>query len=97
MESEIPGTQNREVNSMSAQFKVGDKVQLNSGGPPMALKEFLPESSGGECVCQWFNGEVLKDGRFPSASLRGFKQEPSLADQVAALQDVAEAIRARRG
>jgi uncharacterized protein YodC (DUF2158 family) len=82
---------------MSAQFKVGDQVQLNSGGPSMTLREFLPESSSGECVCQWFNGEVLKDGRFPSACLKKFEEEPSLADQIAALGDVAEAIRARKG
>jgi uncharacterized protein YodC (DUF2158 family) len=34
------------------EFKIGDVVQLKSGGPPMTIARFL---ENGAAVCVWFN------------------------------------------
>ena len=50
-----------------AQFKVGDVVQLKSGGPKMTVKNVY--ESDNTYSCQWFTGSKLADGHFPQDSL----------------------------
>jgi uncharacterized protein YodC (DUF2158 family) len=48
-------------------FKVGETVQLKSGGPIMTVKK---ESTAEESViCQWFDKTDVKQAAFPEASL----------------------------
>lgn len=46
-------------------FKVGDVVQLKSGGPRMTVHEVL---SGG-VRCKWFAGSKLEEGYFEVEAL----------------------------
>ena len=59
-------------------YKVGDIVQLKSGGPPMAIR-LVQEAvqRPGQTAdpkynysCQWFSGKKLEDGSFPEQSLQ---------------------------
>lgn len=52
-------------------FKIGDIVQLKSGGPPMTIEEFLHP----EVRCQWFAGKKLASGIFPPTSLVRVQEE----------------------
>ena len=51
-------------------YKIGDVVQLKSGGPSMTIYETAP--SGKHVNCQWFAGAKLERGHFPLETL----QEP---------------------
>ncbi|HWE86636.1 MAG TPA: DUF2158 domain-containing protein [Terracidiphilus sp.] len=54
---------------MADQFKVGDIVQLKSGGPPMTVKSV--EVLNGECLCEWFGGgNTLKSHKFFPETLK---------------------------
>jgi uncharacterized protein YodC (DUF2158 family) len=48
------------------QFKVGDTVQLKSGGPIMTIIEVLSE---GWVTCRWYDGKQYKTENFPSEAL----------------------------
>ena len=48
-----------------ANLKVGDVVQLKSGGPLMTVRA-IEENS---VFCVWFDGKDTKSGRFPGATL----------------------------
>jgi uncharacterized protein YodC (DUF2158 family) len=48
-----------------AKFKVGDTVQLKSGGPAMTVAEV----AGGHYWTSWFAGAKLEKGRFPEDAL----------------------------
>jgi uncharacterized protein YodC (DUF2158 family) len=50
---------------MADAFKVGDVVQLKSGGPQMTVK-FL---DGDDVICMWFDGKRTLDERFPAETL----------------------------
>ena len=54
-------------------YKLGDKVQLIVGGPPMAIKEVVVDSTNknflGSYKCQWFAGKKLDFGTFPEENL----------------------------
>jgi len=57
-------------NSESNQkLKIGDRVQLKSGGPIMTVNNV---EENGQIYCQWFAGEYDKarEGYFPSGSLQ---------------------------
>ena len=55
---------------MSNFFKVGDQVQLKSGGPVMTVKEI----SGGESIlCVWFNDVELVYANFLQETLELFE------------------------
>ena len=52
---------------MAEKFKVGDVVRLKSGGPNMTV--LANEEDIDFIICQWFDGEELKDGNFSPESL----------------------------
>lgn len=52
-----------------ATLKVGDVVQLRSGGPAMTV------AYDGECV--WFEGGECRSHKFPVALLRPYVPDPS--------------------
>lgn len=54
-----------------AQFKVGDVVQLKSGGPGMTVSDI--EADGVRCV--WFAGNENKIGHFPSSILKLYEAD----------------------
>lgn len=56
-----------------SQFKVGDVVQLKSGGPKMTVLEVNPAMA----YTTWFAGSKNERGNFPIASLQAVKDEPS--------------------
>jgi uncharacterized protein YodC (DUF2158 family) len=60
--------------SNSGSWKVGDQVQLNSGGPVMTVQQVL--STGSDYRCQWFAGKKLESGTFPGVSLIVPKPSP---------------------
>ncbi len=52
---------------MAEKFKVGDTVRLKSGGPSMTVAAH--EEDIDLIICQWFDGEELKEGQFSPESL----------------------------
>ncbi|HDR9805838.1 TPA: YodC family protein [Burkholderia cenocepacia] len=54
---------------MALKFKVGDIVQLKSGGPEMTVKS-APSPASPRYWCQWFAGKKLESGDFPEESLK---------------------------
>jgi uncharacterized protein YodC (DUF2158 family) len=68
---------------MAEQFKVGNIVQLKSGGPPMTVKSV--EALDGECFCEWFgDGSTLKSHTFFPETLKEAKacEKLSLEDLI---------------
>jgi uncharacterized protein YodC (DUF2158 family) len=61
----------------SEQFKVGDVVQLKSGGPLMTI---VADEGSGNFFCRWFNGGQIDQSAFPSTALR--KEAESKKPQV---------------
>jgi uncharacterized protein YodC (DUF2158 family) len=57
---------------MSISFKVGDIVQLKSGGPEMTVRT-TPTTHNDHYNCQWFAGKKLESGHFPADSLQQVK------------------------
>jgi len=55
---------------MSTQFKLGDVVQLVSGGPKMTVVDTVSEDEGEAIVCQWFDENELKTGTFTPKSIK---------------------------
>jgi uncharacterized protein YodC (DUF2158 family) len=60
---------------MPEDFKVGDVVQLNSGGPPMTVTA----SNRDGIDCAWFEGRQTKSGWFRPGTLRRVSSEPQQA------------------
>lgn len=60
-------------------FKVGDIVNLKSGGPEMTVEKIFPSSTDiSEPVsyrCHWFAGKKLEAGNFAEESLKLFTPE----------------------
>lgn len=55
---------------MAGKFKVGQVVQLRSGGPEMTVSDISDVMGNKEKVrCQWFGGRKLEGGTFPEESL----------------------------
>jgi uncharacterized protein YodC (DUF2158 family) len=64
---------------MAEKFKVGDTVQLKSGGPKMTVTDtkrdpvnLIDEDS---IECMWFAGAKREVGRFPPAALMPYVDE----------------------
>jgi uncharacterized protein YodC (DUF2158 family) len=54
---------------MSEQIKVGDVVQLKSGGPKMTVDKLHEWQGRTEANCDWFEGTKQQSGSFPLTSL----------------------------
>ena len=55
---------------MADEFKVGDRVQLKSGGPTMTVR-FAGDEYGTKVVyCAWFDGNEEQKGKFPPGTLK---------------------------
>jgi uncharacterized protein YodC (DUF2158 family) len=58
------------------EFKVGDVVVLNSGGPPMTVTKVYPNYSGEgvpEIDCVWIEENIEHEHCFSMASVMEFK------------------------
>lgn len=67
---------------MVTQFKIGDIVQLKSGGPQMTVLGVTPVAPGTEwCGVYWFAGDTLRSAEFRPEVLRPF-HNPSFSDTV---------------
>ena len=47
-----------------AVFKIGDVVQLKSGGPTMTIVEIMDIDGETNYGCQWFVGDEINNGVF---------------------------------
>lgn len=56
-------------------FKIGDVVQLKSGGPLMTVFEI----DGSSVHCRWFDGHDEKASSFPSEMLKAANTGPKFA------------------
>ena len=58
--------------SMAISLKVGQVVQLKSGGPNMTVsgEEHIFGDGTGKVRCQWFEGTKMMQGTFPEVSLQ---------------------------
>lgn len=54
-------------------LKIGDIVQLKSGGPEMTVSELPDEYNG--YVCQWFAGKKLERGIFEPEAIQLVQRE----------------------
>ena len=51
-------------------FKVGDVVQLKSGGPTMTIQRMYPDSTPPDAKCKWFDkNSATKEEGFALESL----------------------------
>ena len=64
-EKDLPPKEFREQ-----KYKVGDIVQLKSGGPDMTISGIRPKVTSNLYTCQWFSGKKLESGEFPEESLQ---------------------------
>ena len=56
-------------------MEIGDVVHLKSGGPKMTV-EIITEAMAGMVIrCVWFDGQELKRGIFPAATLEVAEDE----------------------
>ena len=53
-------------------LKVGDVVQLKSGGPKMTITSTKANQAG--VLCTWFDKSEVKSSRFPVEVLQQFKR-----------------------
>jgi uncharacterized protein YodC (DUF2158 family) len=53
-----------------ADFKVGDVVQLKSGGPKMTVIVAADDNITGNVATAWFVGDKQESGEFPAEALR---------------------------
>jgi uncharacterized protein YodC (DUF2158 family) len=79
---------------MEHDFKVGDPVQLKSGGPVMIIEEIGQREATGagakeEAKCVWFSGAVVKERLFDLRTLKAATE----VDVHAVLLDIASMIR----
>jgi uncharacterized protein YodC (DUF2158 family) len=56
-------------------FKVGEIVQLKSGGPKMTVTGTPHDQYNKDYATSWFAGAKLEHGRFPEASLTPAKED----------------------
>lgn len=58
--------------AMTEKFKIGDIVQLKSGGPKMTVTSVSEDT----VVTAWFAGSKKEQGGFPFDAVTIFKEEP---------------------
>ncbi|MFC7051458.1 YodC family protein [Hansschlegelia quercus] len=56
---------------MTGKFKVGDTVQLKSGGPSMTVSS--GKNNNDQYHCTWFKGASLETGYFKEETLKEYK------------------------
>jgi uncharacterized protein YodC (DUF2158 family) len=56
-------------------MKVGDVVQLKSGGPAMTIEVVTKTTEGVIVRCVWFDSAEAKRGTFPAATLEKAEAE----------------------
>ena len=61
---------------MATTFKIGDIVQLKSGGPKMTVT-LIPSSDKNVVHTSWFAGSKKESGAFPVEALIPVKDEPT--------------------
>ena len=61
--------------SPAQRFKVGDLVQLRSGGPRMVVDQINELTSERQLQCQWFLGATLMNGWFSEQTLDPWAKE----------------------
>ena len=61
---------------MNKKFKIGQIVQLKSGGPEMTVSDLKVYAQPDHVECKWFGGRKLEKGHFHVDSLL----EPSADD-----------------
>ncbi len=59
--------------TMAKTFKVGDLVELKSGGPPMTVEH--EADAQGLIYCTWFAGKKAEWKRFNPDALKPYKEE----------------------
>jgi len=64
---------------MTNPYKIGDQVQLKSGGPVMTVSSV--DEVNHQVHCQWFSGKQLEGGKFPMATLAAPKQDDGTKDK----------------
>ena len=57
-------------NKSNQELKIGDTVELKSGGPPMIITKYDKCDDIGYFTCQWFAGEKLEEDLFTPGSLQ---------------------------
>jgi uncharacterized protein YodC (DUF2158 family) len=60
-----------------ARWKTGDKVQLNSGGSPMTVREYDPKKPG-HVICDWRDGTKAKNGSYLEMQLKEYEDDDLL-------------------
>jgi uncharacterized protein YodC (DUF2158 family) len=64
--------------STSKTYKIGDLVELKSGGPIMTIHSENTNTRTGNLIgyyCQWFAGKKLEVGKFPADSLQAVSKD----------------------
>lgn len=56
-----------------AQFKLGDFVQLKSGGPKMVIESYY--EYGDNYMCTWFSGTKHNTHQFQSVALKPYEDD----------------------
>ena len=57
---------------MTAKFKVGDVVELKSGGPAMTITDG-PNGTENHYWTTWFKGASKEKGNFPEGALNAYE------------------------
>ena len=63
-------------NKSNQALKIGDTVELKSGGPPMTITKYDKYDGIGYFTCQWFAGEKLEEDLFTPDSLQLAVKKP---------------------
>ena len=67
-----PGRRDDDGERIPMDVKVGDVVQLKSGGPKMTITSTKANQAG--ALCTWFDGAEVKTSRFPLEVLEQVKK-----------------------
>jgi uncharacterized protein YodC (DUF2158 family) len=52
---------------LMSEFRLGDRVMLNSGGPELTISQI--DEIKNEYTCRWFSGNNLKEKKFNGATI----------------------------